>query len=249
MLDADALALRVDGFFHRDHVHADTGAARWNELCRQLQRLLRREVEHGCDLGVRVGERRVLHHVFAGADDPLRDPVLHVPVRVVAVLLDNADPQQVVDDLLRLLLAHVVAGGKLGGGVAEAALLEAEHEFDLILGQQPVEDPEIHVVFLHAAGELAGDGVGDHHSELFDELRLFRVVAVMAVNGVIPLVDVDVGVDFFYHRLTSVICCAAPQCRCERAVKWMRWKQLFASGAALRCRATAGWVRPLVEEG
>ena len=205
VLHAGAFDLGVDGLFHRDDVHADARAAGGNQLGGQLQRLLGGQIEHGGHLGVGVRQGGMLHHVFAGAHHPLGDPVLDMLVGVVPVLLNDADPQQVVDDLLCLLVAHVVHGGQLGGGVAHAPGLEAEHEFDLILGQQPVEDPEIHVVFLHAAGELAGDGVGDHHGELFDELRLFRVVAVMTVNGIIAFVDVDVGVDFFYHRLTSVI--------------------------------------------
>ena len=143
----------------------------------------------------------VLDHVFAGADDPLRDPVLDVLVRIVAVLLQDADPDQVVDDLLGFFLAHAVALGQLLRGEAEAALLKAQHELHFILREQAVQDPEIHVVFLHAAGELAGDVVRDHDGELFDELRLLGIVAVMVRHGIVPLVHVDHGVDFFNHCL------------------------------------------------
>ena len=83
--------------------------------------------------------------------------------------------------------------------VAAAALFERQHEAYLVLGQQPVEDPEIHVVFLHAAGKLSGDVVSDHPRQLHKELFLFGVVAVVIRYGIVPLVHVDLGVDFLDH--------------------------------------------------
>ena len=196
----------VDGLLHGDDVHADAGAAGGHQLGRQLQRLLGGQVEHGGHLGVGVGEGGMLHHVLAGAHHPLGNPILDVPVGVIPVLLDDADPQQMVDHLLGLGLGHLVGLGQPGGGAAGAALLEADHELDLILGQQPVQNPEIHVVFLHAAGELAGDVVGNHAGELQKQLFLLGVVAVMVGNGVVTLVDVNHGIDFFYHGPLSSRC-------------------------------------------
>ena len=166
MLHGDGPRRAVDGFLHRDDVHADARAAGRDELGRQLQGFLGRQIEHRRHFRVRVGEGGVLHHVFAGAYDPLGDPVLDMLIRVVAVLFDDADPKQVVDDLLRFFLGHIVALRQLRGRQTAAALFEAEHELDFFLCQQPVEDPEIHVVFLHAAGQLAGNIVRDHAREL-----------------------------------------------------------------------------------
>ncbi len=151
-----------------------------------------------------VRERGVFHHVLAGADDPLRDPVLDVLVRVVAVLLEDADPEQVVDDLLRLFLAHVISLREFLRRQAEAPLPEAEHEADFFLRKEPVEDPEIHVVFLHPARKLARYVIRDHDGELFHELRLLRIVLVMTRDRVVPLVHVDHRIHFFYHVFSPV---------------------------------------------
>ena len=106
MFHGDGLRRAVDRLFHRDDVHADACAAGRDELRRQLQGLLGRQVEHRGDFRAFVGQGGVLHHVFAGTHDPLGDAVLDMMIRVVAVLLEDADPQQVVDDLLRFFFAH-----------------------------------------------------------------------------------------------------------------------------------------------
>ena len=199
VLHADALDLGVDGLLHRDDVHADAGAPGRHQLGRQLQGLLGGQVEQGGHLGIGVAEGLVLHHILAGAHHPLGDPVLDVLVRIVPVLLQNADPGEMVDHLLAVGLLHAVPLGQLPGGIAHPALFEAQQEDHFLLGQQPVQHPEIHVVFLHAAGELAGDGVGDHDRQLFHQPGLFRVGAAVPVYRVVPFVDVDHGVDFFYH--------------------------------------------------
>ena len=199
MLHADALAGRVDGLLHGDHVHADAGPAGGHQLGRHFEGLLGGQVEHGGHLGMLVGQRLMLHHVFAGAHHPLGDAVLDVLVRIVPVLLHDADPDQMVDDLLGGLFGDAVLFGQPFGGPAHPALLEAQHEPDLVLGEEPIQDPEIHMVFLHAAGELPGDVVRDHEGQLLHQLGLLRVAAMVAVHGIVPLVHVDAGVHFFYH--------------------------------------------------
>ena len=125
-------------------------------------------------------------------------------VGVVAVLFNDADPDQMVNDLLGFFFAHGVALGQLFCGQTDAALLERKHEFDFFLGQKAIKDPEIHVVFLHFARQLARNGVCDEYGKLFDELCLFRVVAMMGVHRIVTFVDVDVGVDFFYHNIPLI---------------------------------------------
>ena len=168
MLHTEGLAFSGDGLLHRNDVHADAGPSRRHELRRKLKRFLRRKIEHGGDFGIGLAQRFVFHHVFARADDPLRDPVLNMLVRIVAVLLQNADPDQMINDLLGFINAHIVAFGQFLRGQTEAALPKAQHELHFILGQQAVQDPEIHMVFLHAAGKFPGDVVRDQKCELFD---------------------------------------------------------------------------------
>ena len=199
VLHTDGGGAGVDRLLHGDHVHTDSRAAGRDQLGGQLQGLLGGQVEHRGDLGMLVGQGGVLHHVLARAHDPLRDQILDVVIRVVPVLLQNADPEQMVDDLLGRFLGHVVALGQLLRRQREAALFEAEHEFDLILGQHPVQDPEVHVVGFHSAGRLAGNVVGDQHRQLFDQLFFFGIDAMIVLKREIPLVDVDLRVNVSWH--------------------------------------------------
>lgn len=214
VLHTDGGGAGVNRLLHGDHVHTDSRAAGRDQLGRQLQGLLGGRVEHRGDLGMLVGQGGVLHHVLARAHDPLRDQILDVVIRVVPVLLQNADPEQMVDDLLGRFLGHAVALGKLLRRQREAALLEAEHEFDLILGQHPVQDPEVHVVGFHSAGRLAGNVVGDQHRQLFDRLFLLRIAAMIVLKREIPLVDVDLRVNVSWHcqslrfRVNRSVCSA-----------------------------------------
>ena len=143
----------------------------------------------------------MLDHVLAGADDPFRDGVLDGVVLVVAVLLEDADPEQMVDDLLGLFDAHVVLEREPGDVAAFAALLEAQHEADFIFREQPVKDPEIHVVLVHAAGQLARDVVGDQFCQFDDEFLFLRVIAVVRFVRKVKIADVDPRVDFLWHSI------------------------------------------------
>ncbi len=181
-------------------MHADARASRRHQLRRELQRLLRREVEHRCDFRVLIRERLVLDHVLAGSHDPFRDQVLDVPVLVVPVLLQDTDPQQVVDDLLGLPDREIVALRQFFRCETNAALLKAQHKADFLLGEHPVKDPEIHVVFLHASRQLARNIVRDHDRQLLHQLGLLRVLTVVPVHGIVQTVHVDHRVDFLYHN-------------------------------------------------
>ena len=71
VLHRDGFGIRFDGLLHRDDVHADARAAGRDQLGRKLQRFLGRQIEHCGDLGMLVGQGRMLDHVLARADDPL----------------------------------------------------------------------------------------------------------------------------------------------------------------------------------
>ena len=204
MLHTDGGGRGVDGLFHRNDVHADSRASGRDELRGQFQGLLGSQVEHGGDFRIEVRERFVFDHVFSGSDDPLGHQILDVMVFVVAVLFQNTDPQQVVDDLLGFLHADVVALSELGGGQSHAALPETEQERNFALGQQPVQDPEIHVVLMHSARELSGDIVGDHPGQLHDHFPLDRVIAVMVFDRIISFIYMYSGIYLFGHCESSL---------------------------------------------
>ena len=209
VLDADLFVGVGDGLLDGDDVHADAGTSRRHELRGQFQRLLGSEVEHGGHFGVVVRKSRVFDHVFTGTDDPFRDGILDAVVFVVPVLFDDADPEQVVDDFLGLFDAHVVLEREPGDVAAFTAFLEAEHEFDLVLRQKAVEDPEIHMVLVHAAGQFARDVVGDQLSQFDDEFFLLRVITVVGFVRKVKVADVDPRVYFLWHNtfLLPKTCC------------------------------------------
>ena len=191
--------------FNRDNVHSDARSPLGNELCRELKRLLRGEVEHSRDLGVLIGQGRVFDHIFAASYDPLRHPVLDMLIGVIPVLLEYADPEKVVDNFLSLLLGHTVKLGELLRCLPHPALFEGEHKLYLVLRKHAVEYPEIHMVFLHTAGQFSRYIVRYHYGELFEKLRLFGVCALVLSDGIVSLVDVDIRIDLFYHILHFLI--------------------------------------------
>ena len=204
MFHTDGSRRGINGLFYGDDVHADPGASGRNELRGQFQRFLRSQIEHGGNFRILVGQRLVLDHVLAGPHDPFGHQILNVVVLIVAVLFQNTDPQKAVDDLLRFFLTDAVARSQLRGGETYTALLETEKEHDLTLSQKAVQDPEIHVVFVHAAGKFARDVVGDHPGQLHDQLFLDGIITVMIFEGIVSLVDMYSGVNFFGHILTSL---------------------------------------------
>ena len=119
---------------------------------------------------------------------------------VVPVLLQNTDPQQVVDDLLRFLLADVIAFCKLSCSKTYTALFKAEHKGHFALGKKTVKDPEVHVVLVHGAGKLSGNVVGDHPGELHHHLFFDGIVAVMVLYGIVSFIDMYSRVYLFGHR-------------------------------------------------
>ena len=122
---ADALCLWIDGLFHRNDMHADAGASWRDQLGRQLQGFLGGQIEHGGHFGMLVRQSGMLHHVFAGSHHPLGDPVLDVVVFVIPVLLQDADPEQVVYDLLGLLFRDMVSLRQFFCGQSGAPFLKA----------------------------------------------------------------------------------------------------------------------------
>ena len=174
VLHADGGGRSVDGLFHRNDVHADPRASGRHELSSQFQRLLGSEVEHGRHFRMQVRERLVLDHIFAGTNDPFGHTVLDVMIFVVPVLLQNTDPQQVVDDLLRFLLADVIAFCKLSCSKT--------------------------YILVHGAGKLTRNVVGDHPGELHHHLFLDGIVAVMVLYGIVSFIDMYSRVYLFGHR-------------------------------------------------
>ena len=104
-----------------------------------------------------------------------------------------------INDLLGLFHGHVVALRQFLRHKTCAALFKAEQENDFFLCQQPVQNPEIHVVFLHAARELPRDIIRNHQRQLLYQLRLFRIFAAVLCLRIIPLVHVYSRIYFLNH--------------------------------------------------
>ena len=122
---ADALCLGIDGLFHRNDMHADAGASGRDQLGGQFQWLLGSQIEHGGHFRMFVRQSGMLYHVFAASHHPLGDPVLDMMVCVVPVLLQDTDPEQVIDDLLGLLFGDVVALCQFFCGQSGTSFLKA----------------------------------------------------------------------------------------------------------------------------
>ena len=190
-------------------MHADAGASRRNQFGRKLKRLLRCEVEHGCDFRMKIGKGRMFDHILTASDNPLRNQILNVVIRVVTVLFNDADPEQMVDDLLRFFFAHVVPLGEFLCGTADTALLEADHELHFFFCKHAVKNPEIHMILVHAAGKFARDVVSNHPGKLHYELFFLRVIAMIIFLGKIALIDMNAGIHFSRHG-------CSPYCLCNR---------------------------------
>jgi hypothetical protein len=125
-------------------------------------------------------------------------------VLIVSVLLEYSDPDQMIDDLLRLFPSHIVHLSELARRIANAALLEAEHELDFFFSKKPVEDPEIEMILFQASRDLTIQAVCDHFGQFLDKLFLFRIVAaVVTLIRVIPIIDKNVLIYFFYRILST----------------------------------------------
>ena len=104
-----------------------------------------------------------------------------------------------VDDLLSFLLADMIALSEFSRSKTHAALLETEHKSHFALGQQPVEDPKIHVVLVHGAGQLTRNVVSDHPGEFHHHLLFDRIVAVMVLYRIVSFIDMNFRVYLFRH--------------------------------------------------
>ena len=200
VLDIHRLRACINGTFYRDNMHADAGAALGNKLSGHSNRFLRGQVEHGGDLRMIIAKSRMLDHIFSGADDPFGDHVLNMLVCIVPVLLEDTDPEEMVDDLLGLFHRHTVLLCQPLGGPADPALLKTQHEFHFILGQKAIQDPEIHVVFLHPARQFPRDRVRDQLSQLCNKLLFLRIIAMIVLRRKITLIDMQLRIYFFYHN-------------------------------------------------
>ncbi len=105
-----------------------------------------------------------------------------------------------VNDLLCFFNAHVVLEREPGDVPAVTALLETQHELHFVLRQKTVEDPEVHVVLVHAAGQFARDVIGDQLSQFDDELFLLGVITVVGFVRKVKVADVDPRVYFLWHN-------------------------------------------------
>ncbi len=199
MLDADGFALGLNGLLHRNDVHADAGAAQRNHGSHPLQRHLRHQVEEGCQVRMLLRQRLLHHHELGRAGNKDRHIVLALPVFILAVHLDHADPDQMVDHPLCLFHAHAVHLGQRLNAVRHARLFETQHEPCFFLRQHLIQCPVLRIVGLQRMPELHRIAVRNHLAEALDQCFLLLVrCRIIRVLTVIPLIHH--AVLLFLHR-------------------------------------------------
>ena len=166
LLQTDGLLLRLDSLLHGDDVHADARASGRHHGGDLLQR------QHGHALKER-GHLRVLvdlafphvQELGAAGDEQGQDVALLVvgvlAVQILPVVLDQAQPRHVVQQLLQRLTLHFRQRHQLlnGLGLADAHLQRHVHH---LVGDDAVQSPVLRVIH----GGLQSDPVGDHAAQL-----------------------------------------------------------------------------------
>ena len=171
LLQPDGLLLRLDGLLHGDDVHADARAARRNHGGDLLEREERHPLEEGRDLRVLVHLAAAHVEKLRAARHKLRQDIALFVVRILAVevfpiVLDQARPRHVVEELLQRLALHLRQLHQL---LDRLRLAHAHLERDIrhLVGHHRRKAPVLGVVALHAL-ELHRHAVGDGLDELCD---------------------------------------------------------------------------------
>ncbi len=218
LLQPDGLLLRLNGFFHRDHVHTDARASGGHHRRDLLQG------QHGHALKERRHLRVLVDlappHIqklgAAGNEQGQDVPLLMVrvlAVQIFPVVLDDAQPGHLVQQLLQGGLLHLRQLHQLrdGLGLADAHFQGHVHH---LVGHHAVQTPVFRVV--HRG--LQPDPVGDHGAQL-QQVLPGRPVGTGDLERELFLVQGEAGrlaaVDVA-HRLSPPLS-AAPTRRCLNA--------------------------------
>ena len=171
LLQAHGLVLRFDGLFHGDHVHADAGASGRHHGGDLFQGQEGHPLEEGRHLGMLVHLAAPHVEELGAAGDELGQnvPLFVVgvlPVQILPVILDQAHPGHVVQQLLQGLPLQLGQLHQLpdGLGLADAHLQGHVRHF---VTDQVRQAPVFRIVALDAL-ELGGHPVGDHGHQLGD---------------------------------------------------------------------------------
>ena len=192
LLDRQRLALLRDRSLDRDRVEAQPRAARGHHMGDQLQRLLGHLIEELRDLRVLFQKRLVEHQILRAAHDEDRHHILPVPVRVMAVVLHEADVRELVQQGLDLRFLPAGLFGKLRRG-GRLAPPHFQHQLRLLVGKQHVEHFVFPTALVHADKAHFGvHAVGQHPRQFYDDrshvfpLLLPLRVFLIAPSGDIP---------------------------------------------------------------
>ena len=166
LFQPDGLLLRLDGLLHRDDVHADAGASGRHHGGDLLQR------QHGHALKERRHLRVLIdlasahvQELGAAGHEQRQDIALLVggvlAVQIFPVVLDDAQPGHIIQQLLQRLALHLRQLHQLlnGLGLADAHFQRHVHH---LVGHHAVQTPVLRVVH----GGLQADAVGDHAAQL-----------------------------------------------------------------------------------
>ncbi len=145
-------------------------------------------------------ESAIHHHVFAGADYPLRHEILLFMILVLEVEFQKTDLCNVLCDRLCPVSAHQVALAKLSSGQLDGTLLaEAQHELHFLFRQQPVQQPEIRSIFRHICRFVQIPVISNHHDQLLQKRGLLRIIAMIVLRQKVIVIEQIVPVLFWDH--------------------------------------------------
>ena len=192
----------LDGLFHRNDVHPDSGASERHHLCDVFQRHLGHQVEECGELRMFFGELVVHHHELCGAGNKDRNIVMLSFVLSLPGHLQHSDPKEVVDHLLRLFFGHAVALCDALGVIGNAGLFETEQELDLLLCEDSVKSPVFRIVHTDRVGISLDIPVGDHPGQFQDQFLLFRIRSGI-IRVLTKIAFVGHPVQLIFHCLSS----------------------------------------------
>ena len=128
-------------------------------------------------------------------------------VLALAFEFHNADLADLKGHLLRFFRRHLVPFGQFfRRQLNDPLLAEGKHEFDLLLRQQAVEQPEVGMLRGDVLRAVDLDVVGDHTGQFFHQFFLLRILADVIFIKEVVLIEHIVLQVFGYHS------CSLPGC-------------------------------------
>ena len=172
-------------------MHADACAARWHHLRNARKGKLGHQIEKGRELREFVRQLFLHHHEFRRSGHKNRQLILQMFIRCFCtVLLDDADPAEPLDHLLRVLKAHFVLFRELRHRIGHTGLFEVQKKPDLLLCEDHIKHPVFRIAVVDFSRKFLDITVRNQRRKLQDQFLLLRILGyVIRVLPVVPFVD------------------------------------------------------------